>query len=73
MTIIFRRNRPKINEFLTGKLSGEVLSKYWFKLGRDINSLSTDQDKFPIRESMFKNSNYLDIWNQLTAYYERVR
>lgn len=35
--------------------------------------LSADLEKFPIRESMFKNSNYLDIWNQLTEYYERVR
>ena len=73
ITIIFRRNRPKINEFLTEKLGGEVLSKYWFKLGKDINSRSTDYDKFPIRESMFKNSNYLEIWNQLTSYYDKVR
>ena len=69
MTIFFRKNQPNINEFIGGKLSADVLSKYWFMLGIG----TTEQDKFPIRESMFKNSNYLDIWNQLTEYYERVR
>ena len=63
MTTCFRRKRPNINEFLGGKLGVEVLSKYLFQLGKKIN----------IRESMFINSNYLEIWNQLTAYYDRVR
>ena len=73
-TIIFRSNQPKIDEFITGKLSAAVLSKYWFLLGgvKPWNHRMRNQDKFPIRESMFKNSNYLDIWNKLTEYYKRV-
>ena len=33
---------------------------------------TTTRAWFPIRGSMFKNSNYLQIWNQLTAYYDKV-
>ena len=73
MTIIFRSYPPEINDFLQGKLSDEVLSKYWFKLGKNINSGTGNQNKYPIRDSMFKNSNYLDIWKQLTAHYDKVR
>ena len=33
---------------------------------------TTTRAWFPIRGSMFKNSNYLQIWNQLTSYYDKV-
>ena len=37
-----------------------------------LNSDTTNRASFPIRGSMFKNSNYLRIWNQLTSYYDKV-
>ena len=37
-----------------------------------LNSDTTNRASFPIRGLMFKNSNYLRIWNQLTSYYDKV-
>ena len=44
----------------------DVNTKHLFNLA------TTKHEQFPIRESMFQNSNYTRIWDILTSYYEKV-